>query len=567
MATLAAFNVVSPSQPDLGSKFSTDLGGYQFSAWPDVDYAKPSVSVSGSAPVDNLPVSQQELAISGEGPIPSFERDYYYRIHVIPTDIDLGNVIVDQLHDVEVWNAYPASAQNLAALVITGGDGLLLEDPVDPPTVYAPLESRMHVLTAYVAGPPVVDATFTFDFPSEDPVLSVIGNRIVVWPFQPDWDKPVIERLSWLTDVLESYDGTEQGRELRSVPRTSFGFKTVQFLENRQHLNSILWSWQSRKFMVPRYMDRGILTAPAVVNDSVLNITTTDLGYHVGGYVVLQTDPLNTEAAEIVNLTASTVTLKAGLRNNWPANTTVYPASLARMKDTQTVSAFANAMEELSLQFELEGTANVTAIDSSATYRSYPVLEEPPDWVDDIDVEYKRVQNRVDGQTGAISVIDTRNRPITIQSYLWTRIGRSAINALKAWMYARKGRLNPIWVPTFKPDITLADTVLATQSVMKVKRLEYYRYTSGEIGRRDILIILHNGTKLYRRITGAALLDADNEELFLSSTMGQDIAPSDVAMVSFLQFSRLEADAVEFAWIHPGLVQCNHMLRGLPDDV
>jgi len=566
MVAHPAFFVSQPTQPDLAPVISSDLDGHAFQAWPDVDYDKVSVGASGSGMTDNLPIARLGRVQSGEGPIHSFEDDYYYRIHLIPTEIDLGNLVSDQLYDVEVWNAY-FTVQNLNTINITGGDGLLLTAPVAAPTDYQPLESRMHTLEAFVAGPPVVDASYTFDFPSEDPVLTVVGIRVAVWPFGPRWDKPVIERLSWLTDILEAYDGTEQGRELRSVPRKEIHYNALVFKENRQHLDSLLWGWQSKLFLLPIPMDVGVLNQAASIGATAVYVDTEYMAYHVGGYIVLYTGPTRTEAAKISAVDTWGVTLEASLVYAWPKGALAFPADLARIKDTQAVSSFATAMAELSMQFELEDTANVTAVDSTTIYRSYPVLETPPNWRDDVNFEYRRIVQRLDNQLSRPSVNDTRESPVTLQSYHWTRIGRAAIASLRAWLHARKGRLNPLWIPTFTDDITLHAPVLSVQSIMTIKRREYYRYLIGEKGRRDIAIFLNDGNILYKRITSSTVQDAETEELVLSSTMGQDVSPEQVVRISFLRFSRLESDAIELSWQNTGLVECNHMVRGLPDDV
>jgi hypothetical protein len=566
MAAQPSFLGISATQPDLAPLISSDLDGHAFQAWPDVDYEKISIGLSDGAPTDNLPILQLARSRSGDGPAPSFKQDYYDRIHLIPTSISLGNLTSDQLFDVEVWNAYFVP-QNLASITVYAGDGLALTPPIVAPTIYGALESRMHTLAAYLSGPPVIDASYTFDFPSEDPVLTVTGDRVASWPFQPDWSDPVVERLSWLTDILEAYNGTEQAIELRSIPRKAFSFSTTLFYDDRQHLDALLWDWQARLFLLPTYSDPGVLETAISIDDVDIYVETADMDYRVGGYVILQIDDIQTEAGKIAAVESWGVTVESGLRSVWPAGTTVWPASLARLKDTQAVDSFAPAMDKIALQFDLEDTANVTAVDSPTTYRGYPVLEELPNWRDDISFEYKRVLQRVDNQTGVISVNDTRTRPITVQEYLWTRIGRTAISSLRAWFHARKGRLNPIWVPTFRSDITLVEKVFSTQAIMKVKRFEYYRYLTQQNGRKDIVIWLHGNTRIYRRINTSSVIDAETEELVLSSTMGQDVEPSQVIMISFLQFSRLEADSVEFAWLNPRLLECKHMVRGLPDDV
>lgn len=563
---LPGFSVMSPSQPDLGSRISADLDGYVFSAWPNVDYSKPGTVRSGSAPVDNLPVLQQQLVISGDGPVPSFERDYYHRVHVFPGEIDLGNLIAERQFEIEVWNAY-YSAQTLSTLTAENATGLQLTAPINPPTDYQALESRMHTLNAYTYGPPVVEASFTWAFPGESPVLSIIGNRVAVWPFEPNWRSTVLEWLEWLTDVLPAYDGTEQRRMLRANPRRGFDFELIAAGTDRQQLDALLWEWQSRQFVLPVFTDPGRLALGASVDDTSLSVETTGLAYRIGGFAVLHADNLNTEAAQITDVSANSITLADGLRADWPANTRIYPAELARLTDTQPITAYTAGVDELSVQFAIDLNAAVTAVDSVTQYRGYPVLERQPNWRDVVSAEFQRLLGVLDNQTGVVGVDDHLGRPVAMQDYLWTLQGRAAIAELRAWLHARAGRLNGLWVPTWRMDLTLEEPILASQPVMTIARIDAARFNRQQPGRRDMVIRLRDGSRLYRRIIAAVAVDETTEQLILEANMGVDLDPADVVMISWLQFCRLEADRIEFAWHSTEVLECRHMLRGLPDDV
>lgn len=561
-----AFLLTSPIQAEKAGHISSDLSSHQIGIWPDVDFTKPVEALSDAAPTDQLPVEQPGNALSGDGPVWSFFNDYYHRIHLLPALIDLGNLIAERAFEIEVWNAHLTS-QNLAAIDALDASGLDLSAPVDPPTLYDALESRMHTLTASTNGPAIVVASFTFDFPSEDPMLTVVGDRVVVWPFRPNWKYQVVERMAWLTDVLAAYDGTEQRRELRSTPRRSFNYQFLATNDDRDHLDALLWQWQARLFVLPVFTDPGQLTGAASIDDITLNVATTHLGYRSGGYAVLKSSNRRTEAVRIIGLSADSLTLESGLRADWPAGAQIFPAELARLADTQPLTAHSSEVDELAVQFDMELTGNVSAVDSGTNYRGYPVLEEQPNWREKITAEYQRLLDRLDNQTGVIGIYDRLSRPIHVQDYLWTRSGRAAIAALRAWLHARRGRLNPIWVPSFRADITLADSVVASEAVIKIRWIGYTRYLQQQIGRRDIVIRLRDGSRIYKRIDAASELNDDTEQLVLNSNMGQDIAPDDVVMISFLQLSRLESDVVEFAWHSAGVVECRHLFRGLADDL
>ena len=100
----------------------------------------PAAAASDEAPVD---VASRAAAGVRQG---SFFDDWYNRIHLAPTALDVGNLVSAQTHQIEVWNAY-RTPQQLAAITAQGNDGLTLTGPAAPPTTYAPLEARIYTLS------------------------------------------------------------------------------------------------------------------------------------------------------------------------------------------------------------------------------------------------------------------------------------------------------------------------------------------------------------------------------------------------------------------------------------
>lgn len=514
----------------------------------------------------NLPIAQQENN-SASSLAHSFKPDYYERVHVIPGRIDLGNLIAAQTHDVEVWNAHTTGGKLLSEIQELDTESITYSGQPAAPTTFGLLESRVYQFEIAEAGPVSTEAVFTFVFPGETPDLTFTATRVVVWPFHPHWRAPLVERLAWLTDVLEAADATEQRRALRSIPRRAFSYPLLAAGADRQHLDALLWEWQGRLFALPLWTDEGRLTAGASAGANSLSLDTTQMGYDAGGYAVLWASTLQTEAVEIASVAAGGLTLADPLRADWPAGTRIYPARLARLQDAQTLTSYTDAVAEAAVSFEVAADGDVTAVDSTASYRGLPVLDQAPNWRDDIGDEYRRLLQRVDNRTGVVGVTDLRNRTTPLQDYLWTLGSREDIGALRAWLHARQGRLNAIWVPSFKADLMLVQSVVAGQDFINIAAIAYARFLRDAIGRRDILIQLHDGSRLYRRIDDASVVDSSTEQLALDSALGQDFGPADVQRISFLQLCRLESDTVELAWHSTQVMECRHLVRGLADDV
>ena len=55
-----------------------------------------------------------------------------------------------------------------------------------------------------------------------------------LFPLAPNWIRPVVERLEWLTDVIEGYDATEERTPLRTLPRRSLEYPPARGQSGRQ---------------------------------------------------------------------------------------------------------------------------------------------------------------------------------------------------------------------------------------------------------------------------------------------------------------------------------------------
>ncbi|MBN5101468.1 hypothetical protein JY461_11910, partial [Stenotrophomonas maltophilia] len=107
-------------------------------------------------------IEEPEQRSSGPQQRTSFD-DWYYRIHVLPLRIDLGNLVTNQVRYVQVWNAY-LQQQTLASVTLENGEGVELVGPGAPPLAFSALQLRRWQLSVTTEGPPVIAASLSYDF-------------------------------------------------------------------------------------------------------------------------------------------------------------------------------------------------------------------------------------------------------------------------------------------------------------------------------------------------------------------------------------------------------------------
>ena len=145
-------------------------------------------------------------------------------------------------------------------------------------------------------------------------------------PFSPNWESPVTERLEWLTDLIEAYDGTEEATPLRTQPRRSFEYEVLVQAEEAANLDALLWRYQAEKYVVPIWTDPQFLEAALPAGTGTITVPTVDYDFSAPGWAVLWTSTTEYELVEVSGTDASSLTLNGTVQNDWPAGTRIYPA-------------------------------------------------------------------------------------------------------------------------------------------------------------------------------------------------------------------------------------------------
>ncbi|MEF8736816.1 MAG: hypothetical protein V5B35_09550 [Candidatus Accumulibacter necessarius] len=486
----------------------------------------------------------------------TFRDDWYHRIHVLPAAIDFGNIVSPVSHPIEVWNAF-FSPVSLAAIEVAGADGLSLTGQPPPPLVYGGLKSRVYTVAASTQGSPVLSARYVFRFSNgATSKLTVSGRRVVVFGFGPNWAGGITERLAWLTDVLESYDGSEQRVRLRSIPRRSFEFQLDLAGHDVRVLETLLHAWAARVFAVPVWTDRTVLTAPLSPGATAVRVSdAANADYHAGGLVAFWSDNQHHEVGEILSLAGNALTLKEPLSRGWPAGTRVFPARFARLDGDVVVAHTTDALASARVRFEVEDPSPMPGIDGPTDYQGYRVLEWPPNRIDDVTDTWRRKLATLDYGTGPVTLDDLSGHPVVGKRLRFTFCDRATIQAFRAWLHARLGRAVPFWLSSDQSDAVLTRPIHAADQHLTVRNLGYARYLASPMIRRDVAIRVAGGSVYLRRITGATEISEDEELLTIDSTLGVTLAVQDVLRISFLNLVRLEADAQELFWETDGIVQ------------
>ena len=497
--------------------------------------------------------------------VPSYFEDYYFRVHLLPGRINLGSLASEQSRTIEVWNAR-LTPNTLASLTATGAEGMTLIGPAPAPTVFAANESRLYTLAVTPNGPPTVNATFLFAFAFDDAALLATGRRIVGWIFAPNWVQPVIERLEWLTDVMESHAGFEQRVRLRAGARRSFEYSALVGSDTeRVKMENLLLSWQARVFGLPLWTDVALAAGPIPAGSTSIAVTTANRDFAVGGLVGLVLG-MESEFAEITAVLPTSLTIKSPLDSTWPVGTKILPVRPARVQNDLGLTYLSDAIGQATLRFQFEDEWLLPAATETLDYRGYPVLLTATNWTEDVDTDYARKLNELDFLTGRRVIDDLSGVGTVRRTHRWLITGRAAITAFRSWLAARAGRLTAFWMPSFQSDLKVVNPIGAFDSAITVENRAYAANVPAAIGRRDILIATTSGSRYYRRITGATALSPSAESIAIDSVVGAALLPEQIRYVSFMKLVRLDSDAIEIAHQTDDTAEVSISVRSIRDD-
>lgn len=466
----------------------------------------------------------------------SWFDDYYNRIHAIPTRLDIGNLFTTQSRTFRVWNAYLDSAKALDSVSESGTEGILITAPATSPTTFAPNEERQYSVSVTLNGPPVINAAMLLVFEAANsPTVTITGRRIVVWPWVPQVD--YMETLEWQTDVIQAFAG-EQRIALRAAPRQGFDHRYYLPSQDLARAQAVVGGWAHRLYGLPLFGEArtvGALTAGL----TQLMVDTAHADYRAGGMACVWASVDQFEVVEIAQVLADRLVLVRPLTTSYAA-ARVMPLRIARTLHGVEFDRVDGRNSFASARWSVTDNAELSGATTMDTYRGADVLPLCRVMVSPISDHIARSVDVFDNGSG---VMDT-----DVQTSYVARTSMATFHAdtraerwaLRVFLDRIKGRRGAFWLVSGNADLQIAAPLSPAGNTLQVLPIGYPLY----YGVTDICILLNDGTRIYRRVTGGAAVGG-RERLALDAAPGVTIDASNVRRIMFMRLYRFDADAVE----------------------
>lgn len=531
-----------PTNPAFGLRDPTQQVGIWDPETPDNDGRK-----NGTQPV-NEP-ARRKVGFAGET---YALLDFYNRIHIQYTELNLGNLVSNQTRDFSVFNAYFVP-RTLNVIVATGTDGLTLVEPSATPLVYNPLQELTYQLQISTDGPPNVDALYTFDFDVIGLDLHVFGSRLLLFPFQPD--DGMLEVLEWATEVIESYNGTEQRIRLRGAPRQRFEYEVMTLGNQDTKLRALMFDWMARVFGVPVWFEMRLLGAATSVGATSITVSTLNGDFRDGGLAMVYEDENTYEAAEIESLSSTSITFTSQLGNAYSTKAYVMPVRTAHAVPQINRNLTPTNVARTQVAFITLDNENLASTSSANTHDSKVLLDDANFMDGRIPEGMQRKVTIIDSTTGVYSQVSGVDRSRVSLRKRWQVTTLADLWRVRKLLHAFDGKRVAFFLPSFRDDFELVQDIGPGANTFRIRNCSYTALIKTRRPYGDVRVLLNNGTAYVRKITGSSV-DGDDEVIsILTAFSAGAISMDDVARVELVHLVRIADDRAKIQHRRAGTAQ------------
>ena len=555
MANFTGASIAAADYRQLPTDISSNVLTYAASS-PTVVTEDPLAPVTGTKG-DTQPVDEPQDVKTGHY-IPVNFDDFYYRIILTPTVYALGNILFDSNEPVEVFNGYFVD-KTLTDFSFDTSWGVTPTEPVAAPYNFIPLCYQSWDFSVALSGPATLDTDATWTIDGQTYAVNFTGNRVFLFSAPPNWKSALKETLQWKSGVLRSFDGDEQRQSLLERPRLRLEFN---YLLNSQNdiatLTNKVFGWDLRTFAVPRWQDRSGLTSAASISDTVVNCATANLGFYDGGLALIYVSPTVWEVLDILTVGASSLTMELPVRNNWSAGTKVFPVYIGQLPSRMKWKKITAGVWSGRVKFEADPVQTepyLPAASAPLTYSGQELYMKKPNWRSPISETSNSNVFISDYGFGAVQPESHSDFAEHSRRYAWLCKNRAEIALFMEFLARRKGRVVPVYMPSWDSDFELVRDAAGTENTLEL-RDNSYTYDIGNHPAKNTLIALRkDGTYVVCTVDYSILNSEGNMELYMVSDLGSDLYMSDISRISYCDLRRMQSDTVKLVWHTGGVLE------------
>lgn len=522
---------------------------------PEFDFAESAerVRTLGNA------VRSGSVGNKGVATIPSgWHSEFFGEVFVSPwPTLSLGVVADDAAGTFSVWASEPAGS--VIESLETDVDGLTLG--LAAPRHIAPYKNQTIPWSISRSGDPTITGNIEITVDGKRLDLSAEGIRAVLWDLRPDWSAGARVQYDFVSDVFESWDGTEQITSVMDDPRCSMTYSYLLTDEQETWASNRLDTYQN-SFLVPAWHEVFSLVDGVGPSDRVVRIDRplreVSQRYSVllvGGNVHL-----------IESCSADEIVFAKPAGRSYPAGTECHVAHACFLPDGAQITRLTDRVATVSLTFEKQSEADgFTAPGALPQLWDLPLLEQRPNRLTDVTDELKARLQIHDSGVGYRRVQPRTKLPERLHSAAFTLFGTQEIRSFIEFMLSTRGQQHPFWLDSGNNDFYLAAGAQNGATVLHVRNNRYASFKFTHSCYRQIAIHAL-GQVFYRKIVGAQIDSIDIERITLDEPLPA-MSLLDVERISFMLPVRWASDTFEFTYVTTDVAEISKGVKILDYDL
>lgn len=509
----------------------------------------------------------------------SFSTDMYNRIWFLPVNaaylyVDFGIILRDTVRYFIIWNAYISEDITCTSIYYEDDTQFEIFGPngESPPWTLERLGLREYEAIAWELGlwEFRIAVTWTFAAPTYPSTRDgiFVGTRASLFPWAPLW-KTMVEKLEWLTEVIETVNGKDQRIKLRQAPRRYISYKShISTEKELSELEALHFQWGKRAWGVPLWGEAVLYTDPINSLDTTLTFDTRNATFKIGQPILIWQGKHNYDLNVItdIDLFTDLVSVDLEIENNYNGSCWIIPMVAGWMTSPMNVQITPDGTGLVEVEF---ACTTVEQLDTSYTPEAtlpestaggadlLPVLNDPAlarkglKWNHNADII------PVDRATGKFALYSNSEYGKVVQEWGFRKETRESIWKFRELLHYMAGKWKPIWIPTHREDMTFwnvlghgpGENVVLFNEVFIAKQYGF------QPNRNALHFQMNDGTYHMHLITAMTETPGGLTEITLADILGVAVTP-DNCVVSWLDKCTFAEDSVSLKWEAIDILEC-----------
>ncbi len=417
--------------------------------------------------------------------------------------------------------------------------------------------------TLWMAGLVQWSTTNTARGSDEDGSDGTTLDTSAFWPFTPDWVDGLTEAWEFQTNIITSFDGTEQRKGKRQEPRRELTMNyTLTTQSAAANYQAIVSSRLNRAMYLPQWHAGARLAVGAGVAAESLTLDREHDDTMVEGSAISIQDSEGTHITWIRWVSGNTITLNDGLPRPFAAGSRVAVSFLAVLDPSVTANRLAASVMQAQAHFLMMPQDDQRKLPVIAAPQTFTVGTETrelvsirPNWANTPTIEDSWVYNLssyVDGPVTPMAGEDFGRRSLKATFSMFSAAERVAFEGL---LNRLRGRQIACWVSSWTRDFEMAGQTGAANTLL----VEYNAFLSEGLWENPWMgICIHtvDGAMMCARIQSVAKV-GNTATLTLDRNLPQPATYANVAKISALYRVRQASDRAEILWHTDEVSECS----------